>query len=204
MDEHSVDVAIVGAGTGGMGAARAASQHGVSIALIEGDQYGTTCARVGCMPSKLLIAAADAVHDIEKAKGFGIKVARPEVDGRAVMQRVRSERDRFVGFVLESIENDFPDILHLRGHAHFLDDRTLRVGEDSIVKAERIVIATGSRPAFPAAWTEAVGDRLIVNDDVFDWRTPRKRSRLRRRRHRFGTCPGLASTRGSYTPVWQR
>ena len=45
MNEHSVDVAIIGAGTGGMGAARAASQHGVSIALIEGDQYGTTCAR---------------------------------------------------------------------------------------------------------------------------------------------------------------
>ena len=56
----NVDVAIIGAGTAGMGAYRAALKHTDKILMIEGGAYGTTCARVGCMPSKLLIAAADA------------------------------------------------------------------------------------------------------------------------------------------------
>lgn len=170
MKDLVVDVAIIGAGTAGMGAARAAARHTPSIAMIEGGAYGTTCARVGCMPSKLLIAAADAVHEIQKAHQFGIEVGPPRVDGAKVMARVRSERDRFVGFVLNSIEEDFPAVTKLRGHARFLDDHTLEVGGGAIVKADRIVIATGSRPVAPRPWIEALGDRLIYNDDVFDWR----------------------------------
>ena len=73
--------------------------------LIEGGPYGTTCARVGCMPSKLLIAAAEAAHAIERAPGFGVHVdGQLRVDGREVMERVQRERDRFVGFVLKGVE----------------------------------------------------------------------------------------------------
>jgi len=60
------DVAIIGAGTAGLGAYRAAKAHTDSVVLIEGGPYGTTCARVGCMPSKLLIAAAEAAHAMRK------------------------------------------------------------------------------------------------------------------------------------------
>ncbi len=169
MTERTVDVAIIGAGTAGMGAYRAASDHTKSLALIEGGLYGTTCARVGCMPSKLLIAAAEAVHDIGKADQFGIRVGKPAIDGQAVMDRVRSERDRFVGFVLESLEEVFPAETRIKGTARFVDDHTLQVGEDVTVRADRIVIATGSRPFAPPPWVASLGDRLIVNDDVFDW-----------------------------------
>lgn len=169
MTRHDVDVAVIGAGTAGMSAARAAMKHGVSIALIEGGQYGTTCARVGCMPSKLLIAAAEAAHNIELAPAFGVLAGSMKIDGEAVMKRVRAERDRFVGFVTQSIEKDFPEVLHLRGLARFLDDHTLQVGDNVTVRASRIIIATGSRPAYPAAWKNEIGDRLIVNDDVFSW-----------------------------------
>jgi dihydrolipoamide dehydrogenase len=58
-----VDVAVIGAGSAGLPAYRAARAEGASVVLIEGGAYGTTCARVGCMPSKLLIAAAGAAHD---------------------------------------------------------------------------------------------------------------------------------------------
>ena len=58
------DVAVIGAGSAGMSAYRAAKARGKSVVLIEGGPYGTTCARVGCMPSKLLIAAAEAAHAI--------------------------------------------------------------------------------------------------------------------------------------------
>ena len=63
-----VDVAIIGAGTAGMSAYRAARAHANSVLLIEGGIYGTTCARVGCMPSKLLIAAAEAAHQARHAE----------------------------------------------------------------------------------------------------------------------------------------
>jgi dihydrolipoamide dehydrogenase len=165
---HEVDVAIIGAGTAGMSAYRAALAHTASVLVIEDGPYGTTCARVGCMPSKLLIAAADAAHGAAHAQAFGVHAGPVRVDGRAVMQRVRDERDRFVGFVTEAVEG-WPAEHRLRGRARFVDDHTLQVGDHSLVRAGRIVIATGSSPAVPPAWAKAAGERLIVNDDVFAW-----------------------------------
>lgn len=168
MKKITVDVAVIGGGTAGLGAYRAAKAHTKKVVMIEGGPYGTTCARVGCMPSKLLIAAAEAVHHIQKAPGFGV---HPEgeirIDGREVMARVKRERDRFVGFVLEGVDS-IPDEDKIQGYARFVDAHTLIVDDHTEIHAERIVIATGSRPSWPAAWNE-LGDRLIINDDVFNW-----------------------------------
>lgn len=168
MKQVNVDVAIIGGGTAGLGAYRAAKAHTNSVVMIEGGPYGTTCARVGCMPSKLLIAAAESAHQIEKAPGFGIHPqGEIRINGQEVMDRVKRERDRFVGFVLESVD-DIPAEDKLSGYAKFADDHTLIIDDHTQVTAKRIVIATGSRPAYPAAWNE-LGDRLVMNDDVFDW-----------------------------------
>ena len=164
------DVAIIGAGTAGMSAYRAALAHTNKVVVIEGGAYGTTCARVGCMPSKLLIAAAEAAHAITHAGRFGVSGGALTVDGAAVMQRVRAERDRFVGFVVDAVEH-WPEAHRLRGHARFIGEGVLQVDEHTRVEAGRIVIATGSRPAIPPGWRQRLGDRLIVNDDVFNWTT---------------------------------
>ena len=162
-----VDVAVIGAGTAGLAAYRAARAAGARAVVIEGGPYGTTCARVGCMPSKLLIAAAEAAHSIGRAPGFGVHVdSAIRIDGREVMARVKRERDRFVGFVLQGVDG-LPESDRVRGFAKFLDRNTLQVGEQRI-DARAIVIATGSRPAVPPI-LEGLGDRLVVNDDVFDW-----------------------------------
>ena len=168
MNTLHADVAIIGAGTAGMAAYRAALDHTPHVVLIESGPYGTTCARVGCMPSKLLIAAADVAHGIAHAGRFGVQAGEPRVDGAAVMARVRAERDRFVGFVVDTVEH-WPAAHRLRGHARFVDTHTLAIGDHSLVHASRIVIATGSRPVLPEAWRLALGERLITNDDVFDW-----------------------------------
>ena len=167
MTEHHVDVAIIGTGTAGMSAYRAARAQGARVLAIEAGPYGTTCARVGCMPSKLLIAAADAAHAARHAQGFGVHAGRVEVDGMQVMARVRAERDRFVGFVLESVDAFAPED-KLQGHARFTGPGTLQVGDDVLVHAKAVVIATGSRPVIPPVLRDA-GERVIVNDDVFDW-----------------------------------
>ena len=168
MKKIQVDVAVIGGGTAGLAAYRAAKAHTPSVVLIEGGPYGTTCARVGCMPSKLLIAAAEAVHHIHKAPGFGVHPqGEIRIDGREVMARVKRERDRFVGFVLEGVDS-IPAEEKIQGYARFLDAHTLMVDDHTEIQAKRIVIATGSRPSWPAAWNE-LGDRLIINDDVFEW-----------------------------------
>lgn len=168
MNTLETDVAIIGAGTAGMTAYRAVKSAGRKVLLIEGDAYGTMCARVGCMPSKLLIAAADAAHAVQHAAPFGVRVeGQVRIDGRQVMDRVKRERDRFVGFVLEAI-NAMPAEEKLRGHAHFLADNLLQVGESTQIKAASTVIATGSSPFVPEMY-KSLGDRLVVNDDVFSW-----------------------------------
>ena len=168
MDKREVDVAVIGAGTAGMVAYQRARRATDRIVLIEGDQYGTTCARVGCMPSKLLIAAAERAHQVRQAEAFGVLPGDVRIDGPAVMARVREERDRFVAPVVRSMES-LPQEHRLMGHARFVDSHRLVVGDHTEVTAGRIVIATGSRPNIPGILKEAK-DRLVVNDDVFDWR----------------------------------
>lgn len=167
IEDVEVDVAILGAGTSGMAAYREASKHTDRIVLIDGGTLGTTCARVGCMPSKLLIAAAEARHRAQDVAGFGLVSGEVGVDGKAVMRRVREERDRFVGFVLEAVDGFDPAHL-IRQNARFENDRTLLLEDGRRVHSNAIVIATGSRPVIPQPFLSA-GDRLIVNDDVFDW-----------------------------------
>ncbi len=168
MKDIQVDVAVIGAGSAGHVAYRAAKKAGAKVIIIEGGEYGTTCARVGCMPSKLLIAAADAAEAVRKAPGFGIHTdGAIRINGRDVMDRVRRERDRFVGFMVRDILS-FPETDRIRGSANFIDNHTLQVAGQTRVIAKSIVIATGSRPAHLDTST-ALGDRLITSDDVFNW-----------------------------------
>lgn len=170
MKNIQADVVILGGGTAGMGAFRAARRHTDSVYLIEDHHFGTTCARVGCMPSKLLIAAAEARHHALHTAPFGVHVdGEVRVDGREVMNRVKSERDRFVGFVLESVE-EFPAEHRILGKARFVDAHTVEVDAHTRISFKRAVIATGSRPVIIPAW-QSLGDKLIINDDVFSWDT---------------------------------
>ena len=165
--KFDVDVAILGAGTAGMSAYREASKYTDRIALIDGGPLGTTCARVGCMPSKLLIAAADAAEHMRHTDKFGVQSVEPKIDGKAVMKRVRDERDRFVGFVKDAVLGFKKEHL-IREYARFEDDHTLVLSGGGKLTAKTIIIATGSRPNIPVPF-QAAGDKLIVNDDVFDW-----------------------------------
>jgi dihydrolipoamide dehydrogenase len=166
MQERRVDVAIIGAGTAGLSARREAARHGASVLLIESGPYGTTCARVGCMPSKLLIAAAEVANQVAHAREFGIEVEAPRIDRRAVMERVRRHRDRFVGFVVAAVE-DLPPEQRLRGRARFIAPTAVEVDDHTRVRAKAIVVATGTSPIVPA-FLEPFRDLLLTSDDVFE------------------------------------
>lgn len=165
MTEIQCDVAIIGGGTAGLAAERSARRHGARTILIDESFSGTTCTNVGCMPSKLLIAAAAAAHAVRQASIFGIE-ASPDVDGVAVMKRVRVERDRFIADVLKSIEK-IPADIRRKGRAKFLSADTLELEDGTIVRAGAIVIATGARPSIPD-FLSGVKDRVLTNESLFD------------------------------------
>ncbi len=175
MSNLQVDVAIIGAGTAGLTARRRALANGAKrVVMIEGGPYGTTCARVGCMPSKLLIAAADVAHEAQHAEVFGLSLPGGlDIDGRAVMQRVQRERDRFAGSVVASVES-MPAEQKLRGFARFVGPTALEValegGGTTRVEARSVVIAAGSRPRIPAP-LEGLRERVLTNEEIFELET---------------------------------
>ncbi|SAK88854.1 dihydrolipoyl dehydrogenase [Caballeronia ptereochthonis] len=174
MKQIKVDVAVIGAGTAGMAALRAARLAGVNAVLIEGGEFGTTCARAGCMPSKLLLAAANGLHDARALAARGIEGTHAlEPDYAHVLAYVRRERDYFVKGVLEEVEA-LPDGAILRGQARFEAPARLLVGDDTRVEAKSIVIATGAAPSVPDE-LKIFGDRLVTSDDLFELRTLPKR-----------------------------
>lgn len=164
--ERQVDVAIIGAGSAGLSARRAAKARGASIVLIDAGPFGTTCARVGCMPSKLLIAAAHAAHHARRAEHFGVHT-QVQIDGQAVLRRVRSERDRFVGFVLDVIEEARAAGELIVGRASIEGPGMLSVSDGSRIRYRSLVIATGGAPSVLPAY-RGLGERLVTNQSVFE------------------------------------
>lgn len=163
------DVAVIGAGTAGLAAERAARANGAKSLLIDPAFNGTTCAVNGCMPSKLLIAAAKARHNVDLAATFGIAVEGVTVDGAAVFERIRAERDRFVKLTRDSFK-DIPAAVRIKGEAKFAEPGRLELDDGRTVEARAIVIATGSRPVMPDAFA-ALGNRALTNENIFSLRS---------------------------------
>ena len=165
MQRH-VDVAIIGAGTSGLNALAEIKKANKSFVLINGGYLGTTCARVGCMPSKALIQVAEDYHRREVFHRHGIEGHRElSFKPQEAMEHVRNLRDIFVDRVMGNSTDDLGDEL-IDGYAHFLEPDVLQVGND-IIKASRIVIATGSRPIVPGGW-EVFGNRILTTDEFFE------------------------------------
>lgn len=164
-DIERVDVAIVGAGTAGLAALREVRKRTDSFVLINAGAYGTTCARVGCMPSKALIAAANAFHARTRLDEFGIRGGEALVaDIPAVLHRVRVLRDHFVSGVLKATED--LGSRNIAAHAR-LDGPNRLIAGEHVIEAKRIVLAPGSSPIVPEQW-RAFGDRINTSDTLFE------------------------------------
>ncbi len=167
MEHRNVDVAILGAGTAGLSARRAAKKAGATALMIDPGPFGTTCARVGCMPSKLLIAAADVAHNASEAAPFGIEIPHVKIDGPAVMKRVQAERDRFVGFVNDAIDTAKQEGELLVGRGRVTGPGKLQVDEHTEVTFKRLVIATGSSSFTPPPF-RGLEQAMLSNEEVFE------------------------------------
>ena len=164
-----VDVAIIGAGTAGLAALDKVRRAGKRFALIDGGELGTTCARVGCMPSKTAIQVAEDFYRRHRFQRMGIEGRESlSIDVSDAMEHVRDLRDIFVDRVLAGSTDDMGDEL-VEGRARFVEPTVLDV-EGRVVRARAVVIATGSRPFVPVEW-EPYGDRILTSDNLFEQET---------------------------------
>ena len=164
--ERKVDVAIIGAGSAGLYALAQVRRRTKNFVLIDGGELGTTCARVGCMPSKVLIQIAEDYHRRAQLGREGIEGGdQLRVSGPEVMEHVQDLRDIFVDKVLSHSTDEMGDEF-IPEYARFLEPGLLQAGEQRI-RARSIVIATGSTPVVPPAWRD-FGDRILTTDEVFE------------------------------------
>ncbi len=164
-NKKNVNVAIIGAGTAGLTALKQVQKATDNFVIINEPPYGTTCARVGCMPSKALIQIAKDYHRRKVMATEGIHGSgQLSVDIPAILQRVRDLRDHLTSNVIRI--TDALGEKSITGRASFISADTLRVGDQTIT-AEIFIIATGSKPIIPKSWLE-FSDRILTSDDIFD------------------------------------
>ncbi|MDA8453442.1 dihydrolipoyl dehydrogenase [Acidovorax sp. GBBC 3334] len=160
----ALDAIIIGAGSAGLAALREVRKRTDRVRIVNDGPWGTTCARVGCMPSKMLIEAAEAFHRRHAFDTFGIRgQAGLSVDLPAVLERVRALRDDFVAGARKASDIG---TLGIAGRARILGPHRVEV-DGQVHEAGSIVIATGSRPTVPEDWL-AFGDRMLTTDTLFE------------------------------------
>jgi len=157
------DVAIIGAGTAGLTARAEVAKQTDNYVVIDGGILGTTCARVGCMPSKALIEVANTFYKKNQFDTYGFSNSSLIVpDYKKIMAHVRGLRDRFAGGVVRGMESWKSNFI--AKNARFIDPETLDLGDEKI-KAGKIIIAAGSKPFMPDAWKKY--SRYFVDTDAF-------------------------------------
>ena len=164
--ERTVDVAILGAGSAGLYAWAQVRRKTEDYVIIDGGELGTTCSRVGCMPSKALIQIAEDFHRRKLFARQGIEGGETlRVDLPAVLEQVQDLRDLFVDKVLSSSIDTLGDRF-IEAHGRFLAPGLLQAGDERI-RARRVIIATGSSPVVPPEW-QAFGERVLTTDSLFE------------------------------------
>lgn len=162
---ETLDVAIIGAGTAGLAALREVRKRTQRFVIINDGSWGTVCARVGCMPSKALIEAANAFHHRSTFTEFGIQGADfLTADMPAVLRRVRRLRDDFVASTVKTTEDLGRHAIS--GRARLLAPGRLEVN-GQVLHARNIIIATGSSPIVLKSWS-TLGKRLLTTDTLFE------------------------------------
>lgn len=158
------DLCVIGAGAAGLSVASVAAAFGVPVVLVERGRMGGECLNVGCVPSKALLAAAEAAEAFRRASPFGIASAKPRVD----WPRVRAHVDHVIAAIApndSAARYGAMGVQVIHAEARFTDARTLQAGAATI-RARRYVIATGSVPAVPPI-PGLAETPFLTNDTLF-------------------------------------
>ena len=161
MSEYDFDLFVIGAGSGGVRAARIAASHGARVGICEESRVGGTCVIRGCVPKKLLVYASHFSEEFEDARGFGWDVGPVSFSWPDLIRAKDKEIDRLNQVYLNLLSNSGVELFEERGT--LADPHTIQLGERSVT-AKYILIAVGGRPWVP----DIPGiEHAITSDEAF-------------------------------------
>jgi glutathione reductase (NADPH) len=147
---YDYDLFVIGAGSGGVRAARVAAMSGARVAVAEEDRVGGTCVIRGCVPKKFMVYASEFSHQFEMAEGYGWSVGARTFDWKKFIGAKDMEIARLSGIYVSNLTKAGADLVH--GKAVFKDAHTLQVAAHDgpkTVTADKVLIAVGGRPVMP-------------------------------------------------------
>ncbi len=147
MAKYDYDLFVIGAGSGGVRAARLAAMSGAKVAVAEEHRVGGTCVIRGCVPKKFMVYASEFAHHFKTAKGYGWTIEGASFDWPAFIAEKDKEIARLSGIYVRNLQNAGAELVH--GKAKLVDAHTVEVEGKGRVTADKILIATGGRPWMP-------------------------------------------------------
>ncbi|HEY9579021.1 MAG TPA: glutathione-disulfide reductase [Rhizorhapis sp.] len=170
MSHYDYDLFVIGAGSGGVRAARVSAAHGAKVAVAEEHRVGGTCVIRGCVPKKLLVYGAHFAEDLQDAKRFGWEVSDCRFNWPTLRDNVLADVDRLNGLYTQTLENHGVEIIHER--AVITGPNAVKLASGRTVTARYILVAVGAWPVVP----ECEGNELgITSNEVFHLETLPKR-----------------------------
>ncbi|MCP4467608.1 MAG: glutathione-disulfide reductase [Halieaceae bacterium] len=165
MSTFDYDLFVIGAGSGGVRAARMAASFGARVAIAEDQYMGGTCVNVGCVPKKLYVYASQFGKGFDDAVGFGWKGKKPQFDWTTLRDNKKEEIARLNGIYDNLLQSAGADVIDGRGR--IIDAHTVAVG-DAHYSADKLLIATGGWPFVP----EFPGnEHAVTSNEIFDLET---------------------------------
>ncbi|MEM6707891.1 MAG: glutathione-disulfide reductase [Pseudomonadota bacterium] len=160
-NENSYDLLVLGAGSGGVRAARMAASYGARVAVIENRFLGGTCVNVGCVPKKLFVYGSHFAEEFSDAQGYGWQLPKAEFDWPTLRDNKTREIERLNSVYASLL--DGAGVERVWGTARFVDAHNVAV-DDRVLYGKRILIATGGRPTLPEFDGQ---EHALVSDDLF-------------------------------------
>ncbi len=162
MSADDFDLFVIGAGSGGVRAARVSASHGARVAIAEEHKVGGTCVIRGCVPKKLLVYGAHFAEDLDDAAMFGWDIPTKRFDWPVLRDNVLSEVSRLEGLYTQTLDTNKVDIFHER--ARIIGPNSVQLASGRSIRAGKILIAVGARPLMPEL--EGV-EHAISSNEVF-------------------------------------
>jgi len=167
--QYDYDLFVIGAGSGGVRAARMAAGLGAKVAIAEDRYFGGTCVNVGCVPKKLYVYASQFSESFSAAAGFGWKVG----DSAFTWSNLVANKDKEINRLQSVYDKLLRDsqVTVVNGRATLVDAHTVKIGKDTYT-AERILVATGGWPFVPDV---EGSEHIVTSNEIFNLATlPKK------------------------------
>jgi glutathione reductase (NADPH) len=157
------DLFVIGAGSGGVRAARLAAMSGAKVVVAEEHRVGGTCVIRGCVPKKFMVYASEFSHHFKIAEGYGWTVGESRFDWNRFIDEKDKEIARLSGIYVRNLRNAGAEMVHAK--ARLVDAHTVEVAGHGTTTAEKILIATGARPWMPKSLPGV--EHAITSNEAF-------------------------------------